>query len=76
MGIIAGLNISSVQRLKVTLLEVDQKVVQKFNELEKLMDPSSSFKNYRKALAQSKTLALPYLFVIASLVCPSVDLVD
>ena len=39
MGIIAGLNISSIQRLKVTFLEIDQKLVQKFNELEKINGP-------------------------------------
>ena len=62
MGIVAGLNVSSITRLKHTYLEIDPKLTQQFQVLEKIMDPSLSFKNYRAALSLSKLPTLPYLF--------------
>lgn len=63
MGIVAGLNLSCLTRLKVTHAEVDPKIMQQFQHLEKLLDPSSSFKNYRKAFQNCKLPALPYIGV-------------
>jgi hypothetical protein len=77
MGIIAGLNMSSVTRLKKTFDEIPQAakevnsvpyyvsfiyiMQQSFKNLEKLMNPSGSYKNYRTALHKSSLPALPYM---------------
>jgi len=62
MGIVSGLNVSSVTRLRFTMAEVDQKLVAQFKRLEATMDPSSSFKNYRRAVRSAPMPALPYLY--------------
>jgi len=61
MGIVAGLNMSSINRLKHTFNDVNVNVINKFKELVKLMHPQGSFKMYRQALAKSKTPIIPYL---------------
>eukprot|EP01095_Lingulamoeba_sp_RSL-Kostka_P006074 TRINITY_DN1875_c1_g2_i2.p1 TRINITY_DN1875_c1_g2~~TRINITY_DN1875_c1_g2_i2.p1 ORF type:complete len:162 (-),score=39.75 TRINITY_DN1875_c1_g2_i2:256-741(-) len=63
MGFVTGLNMAAMSRLKATMSEIDTKLIQKFNKLENVMDPSSSFKNYRKALQHSISPAMPYLGV-------------
>ena len=61
MGVVVALNRSAVSRLKFSLAECDPKLLQQFKTLENLMDPSGSFKNYRKAIQNTKLPALPYL---------------
>lgn len=61
MGVVVALNRSSVTRLRFTMAECDPKIVQQFKTLEQLMDPSGSFKNYRKAIQATRLPALPYL---------------
>eukprot|EP01094_Clydonella_sp_ATCC50884_P020725 TRINITY_DN4364_c0_g1_i1.p1 TRINITY_DN4364_c0_g1~~TRINITY_DN4364_c0_g1_i1.p1 ORF type:complete len:880 (-),score=376.47 TRINITY_DN4364_c0_g1_i1:260-2899(-) len=63
MGVVTGLNISAITRLKFTMGEVDSKLLAHFKRLESTMDPSSSFKNYRKAVRAAMMPALPYLGV-------------
>jgi len=61
MGILAGLNMSSITRLKKTFLEVPQQHMQIFAGLEKMMSPSSSYKTYRQTLHKSTPPSLPYI---------------
>mmetsp|Transcript_17426 Transcript_17426/g.44379 ORF Transcript_17426/g.44379 Transcript_17426/m.44379 type:complete len:1036 (-) Transcript_17426:126-3233(-) len=66
MGIVAGLNLSAVSRLKFTFEEVKRqqpKLLEKFKTIETLMSPQGSFKNFRNALHKSKCPAIPYLGV-------------
>lgn len=62
MGIVVGLNRSSITRLRATLAECDQKLLNSFKTLESMMDPTGSFKNYRKAMQNTKLPALPYMY--------------
>jgi hypothetical protein len=64
MGIVAGLNLSAIQRLKHTLALVD---MSEFKQLELLMDPTGSFKAYRQAFQDAKAPCLPYMYEVAHL---------
>eukprot|EP01104_Vermistella_antarctica_P015645 TRINITY_DN5185_c0_g1_i1.p1 TRINITY_DN5185_c0_g1~~TRINITY_DN5185_c0_g1_i1.p1 ORF type:complete len:886 (+),score=242.94 TRINITY_DN5185_c0_g1_i1:3-2660(+) len=61
MGIVAGLNMSSISRMKHTKAGVNPKVSASFLALEKLMHPTGSFKSYRAALRRVERPAIPYL---------------
>eukprot|EP01088_Endostelium_zonatum_P017527 TRINITY_DN51_c6_g1_i2.p1 TRINITY_DN51_c6_g1~~TRINITY_DN51_c6_g1_i2.p1 ORF type:complete len:672 (-),score=126.98 TRINITY_DN51_c6_g1_i2:112-2127(-) len=61
MGIIAGLNSSSITRLKTTVAGLSAKSTQAFSRLEQLMHPQGSFRNYREYLHSQSLPCLPYL---------------
>jgi hypothetical protein len=61
MGVVVALNRSAVTRLRFTLQDCDPKLVQQFKLLESTMDPSGSFKNFRKAMLHTRLPAMPYL---------------
>jgi hypothetical protein len=61
MGILAGLNMSSITRLRKTFLEVPSNHMQAFTTLEKMMSFSMNYKNYRQALHKSTPPSLPYI---------------
>ncbi|KAF2074781.1 hypothetical protein CYY_003927 [Polysphondylium violaceum] len=64
MAIIAGLNFSSVYRLKYTREEVSAQTLRSYQELEKIMNSEGSFKIYRQRLQQGGGgPCLPYLGV-------------
>ena len=63
MGVVVALNRSSISRLRHTFAACDSKLINQFKTLESLMDPSGSFKNYRKAMQTTKLPALPYMYV-------------
>eukprot|EP01132_Coremiostelium_polycephalum_P005608 gene5608-6979_t len=63
MAIIAGLNFSSVYRLKYTRDEVSAQTLRSYMELEKIMNSEGSFKNYRQRLHSTSPPCLPYLGV-------------
>ena len=63
MGVVVALNRSSISRLRHSFALCDSKILNQFKTLETLMDPSGSFKNYRKAISSAKYPALPYLYV-------------
>ncbi|EFA83768.1 Ras guanine nucleotide exchange factor [Heterostelium album PN500] len=63
MAIIAGLNFSSVYRLKYTRDELSAQTMRVYGDLEKIMNSESSFKNYRTRLMASSPPYLPYLGV-------------
>jgi hypothetical protein len=62
MGIIAAINASSVQRLRHTKDLVKKKSLAAFAQLEVLMNPHLSWKEYRTALERSSLPTLPYLY--------------
>lgn len=61
MGILAGLNMSSITRLRKTFNEVPANHMQAFSTLEKMMSFSMNYKNYRQALHKSTPPSLPYI---------------
>eukprot|EP00727_Mastigamoeba_balamuthi_P001244 m51a1_g11116 putative ras guanine nucleotide exchange factor (1535) ;mRNA; r:94500-106068 len=61
MSIIAGLTMSSVQRLQNTFQSIKPAHAAMFQQLQDLMSPQYSFKTYRDALRQQATFAQPYL---------------
>jgi len=61
MGIIAGINMSAISRLKNTFLEVDKTTKATLDTLQILLNPGSSFRNYRQVLRNANPPSLPYL---------------
>jgi len=66
MGVIAGLNMSPISRLKATKKDLNNRLHKSFKKLEVLMHPNASFKNYRNRLHASTPPCLPYLGVYLS----------
>jgi len=60
MGILMGLTLSSVQRLKHTWSKLPPKCDLLYKQLAMYQDPSNSFKNYREAMKQTIAPCLPY----------------
>lgn len=61
MGIIAGLNMSCVSRLKQTMTTVGRKPLDTLKMLQNIVDPTSSFKTLRETLRQGGSTQLPYI---------------
>jgi len=63
MGLLAGMNVSSVSRLRHTWDDLSPQQLQTYKNLQSLFDPAGSFKNYRAevATAQGKGAVLPYI---------------
>lgn len=60
-AIIAGLNLSPVQRLKKTWEALPNPTKKIFAELEKTIDPSKNMKNFRDMLAAATPPIVPFL---------------
>lgn len=63
MGVIAGLTMSPVDRLKFSKLSVTEQLLTTFEDLVSSMQPHHSWKIYRDALRASTPPAVPYLGV-------------
>jgi hypothetical protein len=61
MGIIAGINMSAISRLKLTFGELDKATKQLLEGLQILLNPSAAFKSYRQELHNAHPPCLPYL---------------
>jgi len=63
IAIIAGINLSAINRLKFTLSKLDKSVAIALKRLEENFIPQNSFRNYRGVftVAQSKGPVMPYL---------------
>jgi len=61
MGILMGLTLSSIQRLKHTWSKLPPKYDLLYKQLAVYQNPSNSFKNYRDAIKQASAPCLPYL---------------
>lgn len=61
MGLVAGLNLSAIHRLKITKKKVMSAKLETFSKLEKVMDPEGSFTKYRKQISSYPPPSLPYL---------------
>eukprot|EP01117_Protostelium_nocturnum_P002738 TRINITY_DN1360_c0_g1_i1.p1 TRINITY_DN1360_c0_g1~~TRINITY_DN1360_c0_g1_i1.p1 ORF type:complete len:1498 (-),score=713.70 TRINITY_DN1360_c0_g1_i1:124-4617(-) len=61
MGFIAGLNMSSILRLKKTFEDVPPAKLEVFKSLEKLMSPVGSYKLYRTNIKKAIPPLLPYI---------------
>ncbi|KAJ3291910.1 hypothetical protein HK104_005714 [Borealophlyctis nickersoniae] len=60
-ALIAGLNLSPVQRLKKTWEGLGEKSKKTWTEIEKIGDPSKNMKNYRDCLAACSPPIVPFL---------------
>lgn len=60
--IIFGLSQASVSRLKFTLGGLSKSTKKTLGELQDLMDPTGSYKNYRTALANASPPVLPFVY--------------
>jgi len=63
MGVLAGINISAVSRLKHTFSLVSRKNTQLLKQLENIMSPQKSYSCLRDTISTSKTPLLPFLGV-------------
>lgn len=63
MGVIAGLTMSPVARLKFSKLSISDQLLSFIDELEASMDPSHSWKLYRNTLRSCTGPTVPYLGV-------------
>ena len=61
MGIVAGLNMSSVRRLKFTMTVLSDNQVKEMEDLLELMGPFKRYKQYKDHVAQATMPAIPYL---------------
>ena len=62
MGIIAGLNMSCISRLKLTMAAVGRKPLDTLKNLQSIVDPTASFKTLRDTLRQGfGSSQLPYI---------------
>jgi len=61
MGVIAGINMSAISRLKHTFADLDKTTKNMLEILQVLLNPGSSFKNYRQELHNANPPCLPYL---------------
>jgi len=61
MGVVAGINMSAISRLKQTFADLDKGAKSIFEQLQFVLNPSSSFKNYRQDLHNANPPCLPYL---------------
>jgi hypothetical protein len=66
MGIFVGLNLSVCRRMKEMWAAVSASHKNDFQELEELMSPNNSFKNYRAILQTSSLPFIPYLGLFLS----------
>jgi len=64
MGVVGGLNLGCVSRLKLSFLSVSDRYTKKLAELhEVVLSPKSAWKNYRQALNSHPLPRIPYLGV-------------
>eukprot|EP01128_Nolandella_sp_AFSM9_P006635 TRINITY_DN3460_c0_g1_i1.p1 TRINITY_DN3460_c0_g1~~TRINITY_DN3460_c0_g1_i1.p1 ORF type:complete len:1214 (-),score=256.36 TRINITY_DN3460_c0_g1_i1:159-3764(-) len=61
MGVLTGLSMSPISRLKHSWGKISSRTQEAFDELAKIQDPSNSFKNIRDQLLTSSPTALPYV---------------
>lgn len=64
MEIVSALSSVSLRRLRATWQLVDAGLMEQLGELEKIMDFTNNFQNYRVAVAQSKPPSVPYFGVV------------
>lgn len=61
MGIIAGLNMSCISRLKLTFSHVTKKHLDILKNIQEVVDPKSSFKNLRETIRNGGRNQIPYI---------------
>jgi hypothetical protein len=61
MAVVAGMNMSAVQRLQWTKKELPTRFTQAIADMEKLLSSESSYRNYRQAILTSEPPCIPYL---------------
>eukprot|EP01114_Cavostelium_apophysatum_P015112 TRINITY_DN4053_c0_g1_i1.p1 TRINITY_DN4053_c0_g1~~TRINITY_DN4053_c0_g1_i1.p1 ORF type:complete len:816 (+),score=199.17 TRINITY_DN4053_c0_g1_i1:322-2448(+) len=61
MGVIAGINLAPIHRLKKTHKRVPPSKIEAFKKLVNFMDAEGNMRNYRKGLSQAQPPAIPYL---------------
>lgn len=61
MGIIAGLNMSCISRLKLTFSHVNKKYLDILKNIQEVVDPRASFKNLRETIKHGGRNQIPYI---------------
>ncbi|KAH3746011.1 Ras guanine nucleotide exchange factor [Pelomyxa schiedti] len=61
MSILAGLTMSPISRLSLTFQAISKPVLNTFEKLQAVMNPTMSFKTYRENLRRSTEFCVPYL---------------
>lgn len=67
MAFLAGINLACLFRLTFSFMAIGNATASKLQNLQKLMDPRKSWKNYRTALKEAVYPVVPYLFVFLRL---------
>jgi len=65
-GILAGVSMSSISRLKNTFQNMDKKPMEVLEKLQMVLNPGLSYKYYRQELESAKGPSVPYLGTILS----------
>lgn len=63
MAFLAGINLACLFRLQFSFMAIGNTTASKLKNLQRLMDPKKSWKNYRTALKGAVFPVVPYLFV-------------
>jgi hypothetical protein len=66
MGVLMGLTLSSVQRLRHTWGRLNPKYEPLYNQLAQTQDPSNNFKNYRESVKLAGAQCVPYFTLYLS----------
>ena len=61
MGLIAGLYMSPITRLKYTMSILSKELTKDLEEMTQLMNPQLSFKRYREHISKAERPLIPYL---------------
>jgi len=61
MGVLGGLSVAAVARLKFTEKNLSPKVKKAFEDIQIEMSSSNSFKHYREKLKSSNSSAIPFM---------------
>lgn len=61
MGLIAGLYMSPITRLKYTMSILSKELTKDLEEMTQLMNPQLSFKRYREQISKAERPLIPYL---------------
>jgi len=61
MGVLTGLSLSPISRLKHTWAKIPAKNLEVFQELQQIQDPSNSFRKLREQLEEAGSQTLPYI---------------
>jgi len=63
IGVLAGLNLAAISRLKITFSNIKKNIQEHLDSLLNLQNPEQNFKHLREAMKKGGFNAVPYLFI-------------